>query len=417
MSRLSTLDPDTLRRLAGAVDDVGRLKPAVLQLEREQRDLMQRVEQALAAIRQQTFDPRNGRYRGLFDSAEEARAFGLYVVSETHSVPQTRAWAGEEFKRGGFPVTPRAMGEVPDSVGGSLVPADFIARLIRLIERYGVATANLLNIPMGSSELHMTRQTGEVDVFLTAEGVAATDSKPSFADVNLVAKEWGTLTYYPRILDDDSIIPIAELVARSIAYAFARKMDLLAFNGDGNKTYFGVLGLIPKLLALNGIDDGGGLVLGSSSTWPNLALADFENMAAAVPDYADVQLDNDLGWYCHKKFYWSVMVRLMLAAGGVRPSDIIGQLQPMFLGYPVHFTQVMPKATAVSAVPCLFGNLRLAGAIGIRRQMGVMTSLDYKFAERLVTMMGTGRFAVDIHDIGTATDAGPVVGLITKASG
>lgn len=61
----------------------------------------------------------------------------------------------------------------------------------------------------------------------------------------------GTLTYYSIELQEDATM-LGDWVARSIMFAFARKLDQIGFNGDGTKLYFGIHGLIPKLRAAAG---------------------------------------------------------------------------------------------------------------------------------------------------------------------
>jgi HK97 family phage major capsid protein len=206
---------------------------------------------------------------------------------------------------------------------------------------------------------------------------------------------------------------IGELIMRSIAFSFARKTDQIAFLGDGSASYFGIQGIIPKLLSINGVDDGGGLVLGTGNAWSELTLTDFQAVQGRLPEYDG---DTEPKWYCSRTFYYTVMVKLMLAAGGVTAEEIEGQRRKVFLGDPVEIVQVMPKVEGNSQVCALYGDMSRCATYGDRRSLNVQQSAHYKFAERQVTVLGTQRVAISIEDLGTATEAGPMVGLITQSS-
>ena len=330
----------------------------------------------------------------------------MKVVSLTH-VDGVRERAGRLFE-----ANYRDMATDPDASGGSLIPGDFLAVLKRLVETYGVFARFAFPAPMASDSTSFPKQTGEPVVYLLEENTAGTTSEPTFANVGLAAKEWGTLTLYPRNLEEDSAIEVGEIVARSVSWAFAYKQDLVGFNGDGTSTYFGIEGIIPKLLDINGVDEGGGLILGSGDTFAELTIGDHEKMCGELPAYAG----SEPRWFCHRKYFWTVMARLELAAGGTTAEEIAGRRQRTFLGEPVEFVQCMPKTDAVSQIACLYGDLRQAACIGNRRSLEIETSREWKFGERQVAVLGRGRFAITVDDVGTATEAGPMIGLITAAA-
>jgi HK97 family phage major capsid protein len=392
---------EELRRVVAGHDG---LVEAVKQMENDQRDLMGNVEKRIKAIRGQMYDGR-GQYRGAFACEDDARAFGLIVMAHCSRSDAARS----ELKKSFPDVYEKAMSSTSQ---GAIIPPEFANRIVLLVEQYGVFDRNAFIMPMTSDSLSFIKQTGELTVYLVGENTAGTTSDPTSANITLNAKEWGTLTYYPRTLGEDAAPEVGELVARSIARAFALKMDQIGFNGDGSATYFGVVGLRQRLVNINSVDDGGGLVLGTGNAYSELTLADFEKVAGALPEYASA----DAKWYVSRKFYWEVMVKLALAVGGVTAGEVEGKRQLLFLGYPVQITQVMPSTEANSQVCALFGDLRQAATIGRRREMSVDQSTEYKFAERQVTVLGTRRVAVNVHDVGTATEAGPIVGLITAAA-
>lgn len=395
--------------------DLGNLKAlpaAVKQLEDQYAAINADVQKKIDKVRRQSWDSK-GNYRGVFASEDDARQFGLLMLAKSGGFDaDCKALADnavETLKRDYPDLHKRAMDSTTD---GALITPEFSSRLVRLIEQFGVFESNAFVMPMGSSDLTFLRRTGGMTVFLVGENTAGTASQPTHGNVTLNAKEWGTLTYVPRTLEEDSAAMIGEIIAFEIAQAMAEKTDECGFNGDGSATYFGVVGVRARLTTVNGVDEGGGLVLGAGNLHSELTLADHDRLMGILPQYAA----NNAAFYCSRTYFFNTMVRLMHAQGGVTAGEIQGRRQLMFGGDPVHITQVMPRSDAVSQVSCLYGDLRAAATIGRRRGLTIETSRDYQFAARQITYLGTQRKAITVNDVGSATVAGPIVGLITASS-
>ena len=113
----------------------------------------------------------------------------------------------------------------------------------------------------------------------------------------------------------------------------------------------------------------------------------------------------------------------MLASGGATALEAAqGRNAPMYLGYPVHYSQIMPRVEGNSQVCALFGDLSLAALFGDRRMTTIAMSEHLNFAEDEIAIRGTERFDINVHDVGNASGtaslrvAGPIVALITAAS-
>jgi HK97 family phage major capsid protein len=108
----------------------------------------------------------------------------------------------------------------------------------------------------------------------------------------------------------------------------------------------------------------------------------------------------------------------MIASGGVTAAEVASGAafkNRTFLGYPVEVTQVMPKTDANSQVACLFGDLALASDFGDRQQTSIATSEHLYFASNEMAIRGIERVDINNHDVGSATEAGPIVGLLTAS--
>jgi HK97 family phage major capsid protein len=244
--------------------------------------------------------------------------------------------------------------------------------------------------------------------------------------VVLVAKDLGCVALVTNDLNEDATISLGDTLIGEMAYAFADKEDECGFNGDGTSTYGGIIGVREALKNLSGtIGDIAGLFVATDNLHSELDLVDFEGVVAKLPQYADA----NARWFMHRTFYYNVCIRVALAAGGVNKEEIVnGQRTPMYLGYPVVFSQVMPKTDANSQVCCLLGDLSLAADFGDRRQTAVLFSEHATvgsvsaFESNQLAVRGVQRFDINVHDVGNAhaTAAsrvpGPVVGLITAAS-
>jgi len=314
----------------------------------------------------------------------------------------------------------RAMGESVNETGGYTVPPEFSNDLIDLREQYGVFRRNAKVMPMNSDTLTIPRRASGLTAYYVAEAGSITASDMGWDQVNLVAKKLAVLARYSSEVNEDSILDFANTLADEIAYAFANAEDQAGFNGDGTSTYGGITGVRDKLKNLDStIANISGLFVGAGNAYSELVLTDFEGVVAKLPQYADTDA---AAWFVHRSFYWNVMVKLMLAAGGVTAAEIEDARRQRFMGYRVEFSQVMPKAEGNSQVCALLGDLAKAAAFGSRRDTQIMFSEHSRFANDQIEIRGTERFDINVHDVGdvnatvASQNPGPIVGLITAAS-
>jgi HK97 family phage major capsid protein len=309
----------------------------------------------------------------------------------------------------------KAQTEGVNTTGGFAVPDEFNNDLIDLREMYGVFRQYARIRPMSRDRMTIPRRTGGVTAYWVDEGDTITDSTATGDVVGLTAKKLAALVLASSEVFEDAAIDIGEWIAREIAWAFAQEEDDAGFNGDGTSTYGRITGVRQKLRDVDGtIANIKGLYVGTGNAYSELTLGDFEGVVGLLPQYADTP---NARWFVHRTFYYQVMVREALEAGGVEMREVIGgQRTPIYLGYPVVFSQLMPKVEGNSQVCALLGDLSLAASFGDRRELSLARSLDYRFANDQVAIRGTERIDINVHDVGNTTDAGPIVGLITAAS-
>lgn len=361
--------------------------------------------------------PRHGAIRSFQgeNAAEKAYRFGKWLLGGPLGRANAAAWCNEH----GITLK-RDQSESVNEAGGYLVPEEFGNDLIDLREQYGVFRRNTKIVPMSSDTHSDPRRTGGLTAVFEGEADTGAVSTLGWDRVGLVAKKLMVLARYSSEISEDSLISMADTLASEMAYAFANKEDECGFNGDGTSTYGGIVGVREKLLGLSSTRANiAGLVVGSGNLYSELALVDFEAVVAKLPEYADTPMAK---WFVSRSFYYNVMVKVALAAGGNAATDIEATRAKRFLGYDVEFAQVMPKVEANDQVCALLGDLSKGARMGTRRDTTISLSEHVLHSTDQIQVRGTERFDINVHDVGNESGTaasrvpGPIVGLLTAAS-
>ena len=301
----------------------------------------------------------------------------------------------------------------------AIVPEEFTADLIDLREQYGVARRVMRVVPMAEETRNDPRQTGRLTAYWTAESAPHTESDQVYDNVQLQAEKLSALTRITAELNQDSIIDIGSQIARDIAWSFAYEEDQAGFYGDGTAGSGGITGLDTALKTLTP-GTAPGLRLIGGTTWGDITKQDILGMVGALPVYAEVE--GEAVFICSKVFFYEVMVDLVLGQGGSTGMEMVNAQTPRLLGYPVVFSQIFPKAAAVSQIPVMFGNFNLSSRFGDRLSPEIMFSEhatiggENVFERDQIAVKGRERLDIVNHDFGSDSEAGPVVAMITAAS-
>jgi HK97 family phage major capsid protein len=334
--------------------------------------------------------------------------FGMMLTAALKKDPRAVQYCRER----GILATVHSEGD--NESGGALVVPEFENALIDLREVFGKFRQFARYTPMASDTKSRPRRTGGLTAYHVGSQEAAAASKAGWDRVQLVAKKVMVLAKYESELGEDAMVDFGDTMAGEIAYAFSVREDSDGFVGDGTSTYGGIVGATQKLLNVYGTGGGLGLVLGAGNAWSELTLGNFQTVKGALPEYVEER--GDIAWYCSKPFWETVMAPLALAAGGVTAAEIVAGVRRQFLGYPVRITQSMAKTQANSQVPVLLGALELAADFGDRRRTTIAFSEHEEFSEDNIVAKGTERYDINVHDAGDATNAGPIVGLLTASA-
>ena len=351
---------------------------------------------------------------------ERAYKAGMWLAATLCNSQNAAKWCKDH----GMPIQwGNLQNEGSNTAGGYLVYPEYERDIIKLVEEYGVARQLLKITPMMSDVKNKPRRTGGVTAYFVGEGAQITESAKTWDNVKLIAKKLAAISVASNEIISDAIISLADDITQEIALAFATKEDDCTFAGDGTSTYGGIVGIRQKLSTINGVDDGGGLVLADGNTFAEITDANLTKMIGQVPNYPGLRPV----WVCSKPFWAQVLVRLIRATGGATMMEMRDGtgLVPQYAGYPVVWTSgttAMPVSDANSQIACLFGDFRMSAMFGDRAGMTIATSTEATVGDTSMfdtdsfAIRGVERFDINVHDVGSATAAGPVVGLITASS-
>ncbi|MEL7088521.1 MAG: phage major capsid protein, partial [Planctomycetota bacterium] len=360
---------DVVGRAIGEVEDVkdlGEMRTAIKGLETkvatdhaaELKDLKLRVEKAEKRAY-------NGvkQYRGAFGSEDAARGFGLMVVGKFADDSQKRSWAQEALAADHKSLHDQLVKNkvFTTTTADAVIPEVWLSTMEDLLDTHGVFERDALSVPMTSDLVHWSKKTGRVSAVPMSEGGSVAGTEPAIQGRELTARKWGAYTEVNNEATEDAIIAIAEFIAADMAEAHALAVDQAGFLGDGTGTYNSITGVLNALGSAATIAQG-------TNAWGGYTYEGFgEGIGKCV-----LKTFAGLGqpkFYCAHTYYWRVLAPLQLAAGGNTIADIGRGPVPIFMGFPVEFTQVLPQSPAGNQIPVVFGNLRRGAAFGDRRRL------------------------------------------------
>jgi HK97 family phage major capsid protein len=299
----------------------------------------------------------------------------------------------------------KANAEGTESAGGYTVPVITSSDLIYLREQFGVVRQRARIWPMSGDSLLVPNMTGSSTVYHVGENTAITTSDFTFDQVLLQTIKLAAVNPVSRELAEDTIIDYATIAARDFAVKLAQQEDLDCLMGDGTATFGGITGVLNAVYAPAGSP--------AKTSIASLVLADLGSVAANKPTLANVRsmvarFPNYPGanpvFLCHKQFWYDCIAPLLDALSGNSIMDIQNAYgaNPTLYGYPVVFSQVMPKGfTGNASKPLMaFADLNLGTAFGDRRGITIDMATETKFLEDQYLYKATERFAFKAFDIG-----------------
>lgn len=247
------------------------------------------------------------------------------------------------------------LSEGVDAAGGYLVPTEFQAEVIRVIPQYGIARKDCRIIPMGSKSKTIPNLTSGVTAYWTAEGIAKSQSTPSFGLVTLTAQKLAGLCPTTDELLEDSAVDIYNLLVELFAEAFAKEEDTQLFTGTGSP----ITGIFGKT-GVNSVDL-------TSTAITGIKASDLLDMVNAVDDFSEKN-----GKFYLNRTVLNVLRKLKSTTGQYIFQEPTANAPGSIWGYPYERCQVLPavSADAVNKKFLVFGDLKYA-LLGDRKKMTV----------------------------------------------
>jgi HK97 family phage major capsid protein len=239
----------------------------------------------------------------------------------------------------------KALSEGTGTAGGFLVPEEFRAEVIRLVEKYGIIRRLATVIPMKRDVMNIPSLTGGISVSWVDEGVVIPESTPSFGQKVLTAKKLVGLTRSSSELLDDAEVDVIALLNELFAEAIAREEDYQGLRGVGTPIT-GVLG------------DAGCNVVTMGATKVNFSDITSDNLSDLIDSVtASGQVNAKF------TFHRNIMnhIRKLKDSTGQNIWQMThGDAPATIWGYPYEITDVMPgnSESAVSTKFIMFGNLK-----------------------------------------------------------
>jgi HK97 family phage major capsid protein len=290
--------------------------------------------------------------------------------------------------------TVKNMVEGTDADGGYLVPVDFRPTLLRIIEQYGVIRNNAQIVPMTRDEMQWPVFSGgwkdtngavAGPVYWVDEAAAMTQTWPQFSTVTMTCKKLAALVPTSGELLQDSVIPIANLIATLVGEYLAKEEDRVGFVGavaSGDK--------------FDGALTSAGKVTLTSTT--NLSSLTVENLLDCINSLNPTVLGGSK-WYMHRTVYAMLRKMRFNQGGGAGTGEFmiqspIGPEPATLWGYPIELVEAMPAydaAAHASTRYILFGNMKnyyfadkMALSVASTDIMGFANFLThFRFVERI----------------------------------
>jgi len=299
-----------------------------------------------------------------------------------------------------------------NTAGGFLVPELLEARIIRLVEEYGVARSACRMMPMGQGgSISVPRRASGYTAYFVGENAAGTQSDLGFDQISLEAKKLMILSRWSSELPEDAVVQLGDLISQEVAYAFAVKEDDCLFNGDGTSTYGGIVGAANALAAGSIVDTAAG-----DDTAAEVLIDVFQEAIGELPKFPGIRPS----WYVHQTTWANIMQRLAMAAGGNTVQNFEGGVGKSFLGYPVVISQslesVGPAEDDSGTIFGYFGDFDMAATFGDKRGVTIAADSSIYFESDAIALRATERFDINVHERGTASAAGPLLALRYNAS-
>lgn len=315
--------------------------------------------------------------------------------------------------------------------GSNLIPSTVIPDIVELLLEYGTARQISQSIDLPAGNLYVPVMRGFPKAIWNPElntAPSANELNPVFGNFQLAPKTLIGINEFSNVLVEDAIVNYGEIVAKALIYTLQYNEDAACLTAAGAPQS----GIVPLAQAFTNVANTAGwsdfgtytsTVAASATDFTQIPLTDILQ-AAAKPRI----FNNRPKWriVCHPNFYIGCLLRLMAQGGGntiftlsQSPSevDVIQNMNPTFLIFPVTLSNIMPSAPAASTTYFYIGATEEAMAFGTRSDISILISnvADQAIYKNTSIIRVMERVDYNAHSVGgTSVDgantpiAGPV---------
>lgn len=404
--KLEAAVTDRLKRL-GLIDVSGRPVPVNPTKTIEVKSSAQRMYENEIACK-----------RARFSRFEDAEMFRLWIGHKIALDKKDIDAAGQAFKKFGDmadQVYGKAYSTTSVTAGAALVPEVFIPELIRNVLAYGAFSQLTQVIQTNSPQIFLPRRTGGLTGYWPSENGTITNTNATYDNVALNAKTFAVLAIASNQLLNDSGINFVDATMTEISLSIAQMIDQCLLIANTTATYGGHTGFEQQY---GGAATDAGYVVVGGTTAITHTITQLSSLIGRLPQYARANAK----FTCTPTIRAAIFDRLAYSAGGLQPQQLInGSLAYSYLGFPIIENNVMSSVVDASAtqrgmgfaantqIDVLFGEFARASKLLMLNQMELATSSERGFDAYNTYFRGVARFHSVVHDVGTATAAGPVV--------
>lgn len=326
------------------------------------------------------------------------------------------------IKGGAIQSTDRYEGLIKDILGMEVktaltssdipLPVEYSGQVAELVGMWGAARKYATVFPLGAGSVKLPRLKTDPTFGLIAGSAAVTEKSPQTEWVTFNAEKFGGLVRLPTELDQDSIVPLGQFLARYASRQLAYVEDYQVFRstGAGSGLNGTAEGLTKNVVTNSKTTVSTGL--GSPSEF---TLTHFRTLRTIC----DAAALRNGAYYLHPSFEQKLSA---FNASGDKPynpqAQILGSganpmtTGPTLDGFPIRWLDVMPVYTTsdvLSTVHVLFGDVSFQ-YLGIRGGIRFDTSTEAGFTTDEILVRALERLTTGLMATGA------VGGLITAAA-
>lgn len=292
------------------------------------------------------------------------------------------------------------------------LPVNYSGDVAELVGMFGTARQYGTVMPLGSGSVKLPKLKTDTTFTLIAGSGTVTEKSPQTEWVTFTPEKFGGLVRLPTEMDEDSIVPIGQFLARYAARQMARAEDTQFWVSTGAAS--GINGTAEGLTK-SVVTDSKTTVSGVLGSPSEFTLTHFRTLRT-VPDASAIRFG---AYYLHPTFEQKLASfntsgdkpynpNAQIAGNGAQPFTT----GPTLDGFPIRWVDVMPvysTSDVVSTVHVLFGDASFH-YLGLRGGMRFDTSTEAGFTTDEILVRALQRMTVG------KMATGCIGGLITHSA-